>query len=102
MDDLIRRADAVEVVDAIWAATGDMNVAKAWDQIKDLPSAQPEIIRCKDCKHFHLDTWGYDIGLERGHILYNLIVGHETCDRWSEGHNQVCEDGYCFLAERRE
>ena len=42
MDDLIRRADAIEVADAVWSVTGDKNVAKIWDQLKDLPSAQPE------------------------------------------------------------
>ena len=42
MDDLISRRDAIEVINAILAVTGDKNVAKVWDQIKDLPSAQPE------------------------------------------------------------
>lgn len=42
MSDLIDRQAAIEVADAIWSVTGDKNVAKVWDQIKDLPSAQPE------------------------------------------------------------
>ena len=42
MDDLISRQDAINVADAVWSVTGDKNVAKVWDQIKDLPSAQPE------------------------------------------------------------
>lgn len=33
---------AIEVADAVWCVTGDVNVAKVWDQIKDLPSAQPD------------------------------------------------------------
>ena len=41
MDDTISRQDAIEVADAIWTATGDKNVAKVWQQLKDLPSAQP-------------------------------------------------------------
>ena len=40
--DLISRQDAIDVADAVWSVTGDKNVAKVWDQIKDLPSAQPE------------------------------------------------------------
>ena len=40
--DLISRQDAINVADAVWSVTGDKNVAKVWDQIKDLPSAQPE------------------------------------------------------------
>ena len=41
-DDLISRQAAIDVADAVWSVTGDKNVAKVWDQIKDLPSAQPE------------------------------------------------------------
>lgn len=43
MDDLISRHAAIKVADAIWSVTGDKNVAKVWDQLKDLPSAQPTI-----------------------------------------------------------
>ena len=55
MDDLISRQAAIDVADAVWSVTGDKNVAKVWDQIKDLPSAQPgEDIRamCGEC-----DAW---------------------------------------------
>ena len=51
MGNLISRQDAINVADAVWSVTGDKNVAKVWDQIKDLPSAQPEIIYCGECKH---------------------------------------------------
>ena len=51
MSDLISRQAAIDVADAVWSVTGDKNVAKVWDQIKDLPSAQPEIIYCGECKH---------------------------------------------------
>ena len=40
--DLIERQAAIEVADAIWTVTGDKNVANVWQQLKDLPSAQPE------------------------------------------------------------
>lgn len=43
-DDTISRQAAIEVADAVWSVTGDKNVAKVWDQIKDLPSAQPVVI----------------------------------------------------------
>ena len=52
MDDLISRQAAIEAV-------LDMNAEHrvSWkdtviDIINELPSAQPEIIRCKDCKHY--------------------------------------------------
>ena len=48
----------------------------------DLPSAQPEITRCKDCKYYE---WGW------------------YCSAWnnSPGFPMVTEEGYCNLAERR-
>jgi len=42
--DLISRQAAIDVADAVWSVTGDKNVAKVWDQIKDLPSVQPVVI----------------------------------------------------------
>ena len=45
MDDLISRQAAIEVADAVWSATGDKNVAKVWDQLKDLPSADVAPVR---------------------------------------------------------
>ena len=78
--DLIRRADAVDVVDAIWATTGDVNVAKAWDQIKDLPSAEPHWIPVTEQtlpRHNSIvvvcgnkGTWDY--GTYRGHTTSNI------------------------------
>lgn len=42
MRDLIDRQEAIEIVDAVWCVTGDVKVAKIWDQIKNLPTVQPE------------------------------------------------------------
>ena len=44
MSDTISRQAAIDVADAVWSVTGDKNVAKVWDQIKDLPSVQPVVI----------------------------------------------------------
>ena len=53
MDDLISRQAAI---DATWeepSYTDPINVlTEVRDRIKRLPSAQPEIIRCKDCKWY--------------------------------------------------
>ena len=55
--------------------------------VLDLPSAQPEIIRCRDCKHYYYAD--------------NRIPQERMCvcdldgDRWSP-------DSYCSFAERRE
>lgn len=103
MEDLIRRDDAIRVASGYCHPA---NVAKelaklpsaepeqlhlqkeqeymrGWEDgrknlLEQLPSAQPEIIRCKDCKH-----WG-----KRG-----------LCEKWDQYISN--EDFYCGCAERR-
>lgn len=53
-----------------------------------------EVVRCRDCKHFEYDHW------EKVNCV-PLIVAHEICTRWGDG-CKTSEDGYCFLAERKE
>ena len=62
MSDLISRQAAIEVADAVWAVTGDKNVAKVWKQINDLPSEHleqrwiPRSERLPDKKGYYLVT----------------------------------------------
>ena len=49
--------------------------------LEELPSAQPEIIRCKECKH-----WEYDV----------IFV-----DGWCRGKQQGNPEWFCADAERR-
>ena len=58
--------------------------------INKLPSAQPEIIRCKDCKYW-----------VPGYITDNDDFIPPKCKEWQQmvGHSS---DDYCSLAERRE
>ena len=89
-EDCVSRQAAI---DAIWHSVGSENgelqsfaeviIADAEEEIKALPSVQPEIIRCKECKEFrrYIDT---DITF---------------CDRTE------CErkpDDFCSYAERRQ
>ena len=49
MDDLISRQAAIDELDkGAWGVEWDKALAKT--MIESLPSAQPEIIYCKDCK----------------------------------------------------
>lgn len=81
MKDLISRAAAIEAIKrAIW----DKYTAKdAIDAVCNVPSAQPEIIRCKDCK-YHEDE-------ESGMVYCPNQVGG-----W------VSEDFFCKDGEREE
>lgn len=55
--------------------------------IEDLPSAQPEIIRCKDCEH-----WNLQVGNVKGD-------GLGSCDFHKV--NFVTGEGFCYWADRR-
>ena len=109
MSDLISRQAAI---DAILAVTGNLSVRELYEHVQEhglsdmwsggvnaaidiiiaVPSAQPEIIRCKECKHFHYDM---------PYIIQGIpVLGHEVCDAWGDG-CKTDENGYCFLAERR-
>ena len=90
MDDTISRQAAIDALrtcydtETITMDNGDeyINYGDAVGEIEQLPSAQPELIRCKDCKNFRrwIDT---DITF---------------CD-FTEG--RVCEDDFCSRAEGR-
>lgn len=105
MDDLISRAEAIELKPEFLnpnvnretkeQTAIDRAYARGWNScnthwikeiIEDLPSAQPEIIRCKDCKYIteHYDTDGN--------------VPYWTCSEWDSGTDY---DGFCHYAERR-
>lgn len=63
--------------------------------IDEFPTADVvEVVRCKDCKYFEYDNVEDVNG-------FPLIVAHEVCMKWSNG-VITREDGYCFLAERRD
>ena len=59
MDDLISRQDVVELAMQYCpdndgtCSKADEDIRNLLDELEDLPSAQPEIIRCKDCKHWY-------------------------------------------------
>lgn len=60
--------------------------------LDDMPTALPEIIRCKDCIHFEYD---------HAYIIQGIpVLGHEVCNAWGDG-CKTDENGYCFMAERR-
>ena len=85
--DLISRQAAIEKIsETIWdtAVANDVKTT-----LKELPSAQPEIIRCKDCRFFHPRS----------------VYGHGLCDVHCNGigESEVVRGTYfCADAERKE
>ena len=88
MSDLIERQVAIDAMAELQgraSTKAELNgISKAWKRIKQLPSAQPEIIRCKDCEYGEQDDVGRwfcnDLGCQMGN---------------EDG------SGYCANAERR-
>lgn len=64
---------------------------------------QPELVRCRDCRFFERDHFdSVYIPTETGEAeKMPLITAHEICTKWGDG-CKTAEDGYCFLAERKE
>ena len=83
--DLIDRQAAI---DALKPCAGVGN--RALDKLRALPSVEPEIVRCKDCRHFEADIMANPWG----------VCCH---DGWVDGHSghEVSESGWCYRAERR-
>ena len=80
MQDLISRQAAIDAIRGEIEINGYSHVV---DVLEQLPSAQPEIIRCKDCKFCRQEI--------------------DMCDEpYSTAHNVVHEDDFCSKAERKE
>lgn len=97
IDDVIDRFDG-----SIAYSTNSKEICQyIADLLKELKERRklPEIIRCKDCTHYHTDVCGSELGI--GGMYENIIVAHDACDRWTKSMNCVETEGFCFLAERR-
>lgn len=83
MDDSISRQAAIDELDkGAWGVEWDKTLAKT--MIESLPSAQPEIIRCKDCRYYQDNNDGYP---------------HINC-KWDANETPDADD-FCSGAERR-
>ena len=83
-DDLISRQAAIDAVGSMLRRKFGIGGDLAEITLAGLPSAQPEIIRCKDCKH-RTSYWGNCKLLEEKY--------HQTV--------RVGCDEFCSSAERR-
>ena len=89
MDDLISRQDAIDVVQNRHMMLNKEKVLLIND-LEKLPSAEPKIVRCKDCKHWK-DSDG----------VFRRGTGAES--KCPLNLHQVYEGTFfCGLAERRE
>ena len=80
MDDLISRKQAINALSTITMYKGSIPFDTAVMRIEQLPSAQPEIIRCRECKFASGDS--------------------RICMKFD--HSPIDELDFCSFAERRE
>lgn len=89
--DAISRQAAIDVMAELQGRASTKaelkGISKAWKRIKELPPIQPEIIRCKDCKHHWTHKCMDSMPIER-------------CDLEQTFYD--AEIDFCSLAERRE
>ena len=87
MSDLISRQAAI---DAIMGEPTDAHYPSWYaERLEQLPSAQPEIIRCKDCKYRYIDE------------VHGPSCELDTGDPYATGRNADEDNWFCADAERR-
>lgn len=79
-DDTISRQAAIDALESIGSIDTEADKEYARSVFEALPSAQPEIIKCKECKHW----FDIDDGRQK----------HRMCA-------DICGDWFCADAERR-
>ncbi len=81
MDDIIYRQAAIDALAEHEKSRGHNYtlfvdiVSECAEIIRNLPSAQPEIIRCKDCKYFN----SYFVECDHESGLKHIKDGHDHC-----------------------
>ena len=101
MDDLISRQAAIDAVSNMLRRKFGIGGDLAEITLAELPSAQPEIIRCKDCKH-----WRQQTNYQGAPLSFGFC---ESDDMWRSLYGETYEvsyfntddDFYCGYAERR-
>lgn len=66
--------------------------------LRTFPCVRP-VVQCKNCKHFHQDVFGDELGIGKPYDCF--IVAHEICDAWGSG-CKTDPEGFCFMGEWRE
>ena len=97
MEQLISRQAAIEVVQKRHMMLSKEKVLLIND-LEKLPSAQPEIVRCKDCKHWIPYDWMFsEVWQSRNIADYpEDEMGCKWCDMSMKAND------FCSRADRRE
>lgn len=105
--DCIERQAAIDVLEERLQANGYTNVAlvselnRSIGYLRRLPSAQPEIIRCKDCKWWRQQTNYQGAPLSFGFCESDDMWRSLYGETYEVSHIDTDDDFYCGYAERR-
>ena len=104
MSDLISRQAAIDLLKQM-RKDGDMvpwEGKNVFARIRELPSAQPEITRCKDCKYWRRQTNYAGAPLSFGFCESDDMWRSLYGETYEVSHIDTDDDFYCGYAERRE
>ena len=96
MSDCISRQAAIDAVHEefddclVWDESGEHTADEVERILDRVPSAQPEIIRCKDCKH--LQKWRSEESAKEFGQIYACTRNVFNCPK---------PEDFCSFAERR-
>ena len=128
MNDLVSRQAAIQtvleyMVEYLGAAFDEDFQKKLMKQMKDLPSALPEIIHCCDCIYYdpeHIENNGVryeykdmskdafdDLGTGLVSAEYGINIGGKCCRDYNVGYSEdkrvfVSKQNYCGRARMRQ
>ena len=109
-DDLISRQAAIEAINKIFPADPmrddytqgiTCGAALANIYVAQLPSAQPEIIHCRECKHWRQQTNYAGAPLSFGFCESDDMWRSLYGETYEVSHIDTDDDFYCGFAERR-
>ncbi len=96
--DVIYRQEAIDALIDRFATLAYWNPDVVIDTLKKVPTAQPEIVRCKDCK-YQVKEWRDDKRFkDKGYWVYGCEVISDACGYWAWFGQ---DDEFCSDAERR-
>lgn len=96
MDDCISRQAVID------AFEGELYSLSLFIKIQNLPSAQSEIVRCKDCKYWKQQTNFQGTPLSFGFCESDYMWRSLYGETYEVAHIDTDDDFYCGYAERQE
>lgn len=105
MNDYISRQAAIDALERQKDKTAKGEIGSFYntiiqhdiDVIVELPSAQPEIVRCKDCVHYDLAPNGYN-----GHCTrqYAVFTAYDFCSYGERRGDAETAEDFCVRGDK--